>query len=70
MTAPEKTPPPTSEAASSEKDPLVKEVRLRGERHARWMREGDLSVARRLAQIGVLGWIRNSTPDFSGPAHC
>ncbi len=27
------------------------------DRHARWLREGDMSVARRLAQIGVLGWI-------------
>ena len=35
----------------------MKGVRLRGERHRRWLREGDPSVARRLAQIGVLGWI-------------
>lgn len=41
----------------SEKDPLVKGVRLQGERHRRWLREGDPSVGRRLAQIGVLGWI-------------
>jgi ATP synthase protein I len=40
-----------------EQDALVKGVRLRGERHGRWLREGDPSVARRLAQIGVLGWI-------------
>jgi ATP synthase protein I len=40
-----------------EQDPLVKGIRLRGERHRRWLREGDPSVARRLAQIGVLGWI-------------
>jgi ATP synthase protein I len=57
MTAPEQAPPPTSEAGSNETDPLVKEVRLRGERHARWLREGDPSVAHRLAQIGVLGWL-------------
>ena len=37
--------------------PLVKGVRLRGERRRRWLREGEPSVARRLAQIGVLGWI-------------
>ena len=49
MTAPETEP--------GEQDPLVKGVRLRGERHRRWLREGDPSVARRLAQIGVLGWI-------------
>ena len=40
-----------------EDDPLVKEVRLRGARERRWRREGDPSVARRLAQIGVLGWM-------------
>jgi ATP synthase protein I len=38
-------------------DSLVKGVRLRSERHRRWLSEGDPSVARRLAQIGVLGWI-------------
>jgi ATP synthase protein I len=38
-------------------DPLVKGIRLRGERHRRWLREGEPSVAHRLAQIGVLGWI-------------
>jgi ATP synthase protein I len=40
-----------------DEDPLLKGVRLHGERHRRWLRDGDLSVARRLAQIGVLGWI-------------
>ena len=38
-----------------EHDPLVRAVRLRGERAAR--RDGEPAVARRLAQIGVLGWI-------------
>jgi ATP synthase protein I len=38
-------------------DPLLKVVRLHGERHRHWLRDGDPSVARRLAQIGVLGWI-------------
>ena len=47
--------PPETEP--DEKDSLVKGVRQRGERHQRWLREGDPSVARRLAQIGVLGWI-------------
>ena len=47
----------TPETEPGERDPLVKEVRLRGERHSRSLREGDPSVARRLAQIGVLGWI-------------
>jgi ATP synthase protein I len=40
-----------------DKDPLIREVRLRRNRHDRWLREGDMSVTRRLAQIGVLGWI-------------
>ena len=41
----------------SDNDPLVDNVRLRGERHQRWLRDGEPSVARRLGQIGVLGWI-------------
>jgi ATP synthase protein I len=48
-------PPP--ETRPDEQDQLVKGVRLRGERRRRWLREGDASVTRRLAQIGVLGWI-------------
>jgi ATP synthase protein I len=38
-------------------DPLVSETRLRSERRERWLRQGDMSIGRRLAQIGVLGWI-------------
>ena len=38
-------------------DPLVEEVRRHRARRDRWLREGDMSVGRRLAQIGVLGWI-------------
>jgi ATP synthase protein I len=57
MTTPEQTPPPDAEAGLDEHDPLLRGARLRGERHARWLREGDASVTRRLAQIGVLGWI-------------
>ncbi|SNR63679.1 AtpZ/AtpI family protein [Puniceibacterium sediminis] len=41
----------------NDKDPLIVQTRLRRERRARWLREGDMSVGRRLAQIGVLGWI-------------
>jgi ATP synthase protein I len=40
-----------------EQDSLVKAVRQRGERQIRWLRDGDPSVAQRLAQIGVLGWM-------------
>ncbi|CAN5677924.1 hypothetical protein BH11PSE1_BH11PSE1_13100 [soil metagenome] len=38
-------------------DPLVTEVRRRAERRHRALLQGEPSVARRLAQIGVLGWI-------------
>jgi ATP synthase protein I len=40
-----------------ETDPLVEEIRRASARRDRWQREGDMSVGRRLAQIGVLGWI-------------
>jgi ATP synthase protein I len=35
----------------------VTNTRLRTERHQRWLRDGEPTVTRRLAQIGVLGWI-------------
>ena len=44
-------------AKQSDDDPLVTEIRRQRERRARWLREGEMSVGRRLAQIGVLGWI-------------
>jgi ATP synthase protein I len=40
-----------------EDDPLVRETRLRRNRRERWLRDGEISTGRRLAQIGVLGWI-------------
>ncbi len=40
-----------------EHDPLVTNTRRRTERHQRWLRDGEPTVTRRLAQIGVLGWI-------------
>ena len=40
-----------------EKDPLIREVRTHQARRAAWERDGEASVGRRLAQIGVLGWI-------------
>ena len=49
MTAPANDP--------GERDPLVERVRRHEERDRRRQREGEPSVARRLAQIGVLGWI-------------
>jgi ATP synthase protein I len=42
---------------TSPEDKLLREAERREERHKSWLREGDPSVARRLAQIGVLGWI-------------
>jgi ATP synthase protein I len=44
-------------AERNETDPLIEEIRKHRARRDRWLREGDLSVGRRLAQIGVLGWI-------------
>lgn len=43
-------------ARPDEQDPLVKGVKLREERLRRGLDDGGPSVARRLAQIGVLGW--------------
>ena len=40
-----------------DQDGLVQGARLRSERHRRWLSEGEPSVGRRLAQIGVLGWM-------------
>lgn len=48
---------PEFERKPDQQDSLVEGVQLRGKRYERWLREGDPSVTRRLAQIGVLGWI-------------
>jgi ATP synthase protein I len=40
-----------------EQDALLASIRLRSERQRSWLRNGEDTVARRLAQIGVLGWI-------------
>lgn len=53
--------PPTE----PEEDPMIMEARRRRDRRDRWLREGDMSVGRRLAQIGVLGWIF-VTPTLAG----
>ncbi|RXV66406.1 ATPase F0F1 [Roseovarius sp. A46] len=50
------SPPPETDQPP-ETDPLVEEIRKHRSRHEQWLREGDMSVGRRLAQIGVLGWI-------------
>lgn len=36
---------------------LAEAARKRAEREARWKRDGEDSFARRLGQIGVLGWL-------------
>lgn len=57
--APE-TPPsdPKEEAPRpDEADPLADEVARHVARHRRWRESGEDSAARRLAQIGVLGWM-------------
>jgi ATP synthase protein I len=43
--------------AKPNEDPLPEKVRLRAQRELDWVKNGEPSVARRLAQIGVLGWI-------------
>lgn len=40
-----------------ENDPLIDEVHRHQARRAAFDRDGHISVGRRLAQIGVLGWI-------------
>lgn len=36
---------------------LLRSVRQRRTRHRQWLREGEPSFARQVAQIGILGWI-------------
>lgn len=37
-------------------EPLDEAVRIRRERRARWLREGERSPGQNLAMIGALGW--------------
>ncbi len=46
-----------SDPDPTQPDGLAKGVHVRAERNRRWQKEGEQPVARRLAQIGVLGWI-------------
>lgn len=41
---------------TEEPDGLLRSVRRRRERHRLWLRSGEPSFARNLAQVGVLGW--------------
>jgi ATP synthase protein I len=45
------------ESVTPDADPLLEQVRLHAQREADWLQNGEPSVARRLSQIGVLGWI-------------
>jgi ATP synthase protein I len=41
---------------TEEPDGLLHSVRARRDRRKRWLREGEPSLGRHLAQVGVLGW--------------
>jgi ATP synthase protein I len=41
---------------TEEPDGLLRSVRTRRERRKRWLLEGEPSLGRHLAQVGVLGW--------------
>lgn len=45
------------EGAKHSPDRMADAVRKRQESQMRWRREGELSVARFVGQIGILGWI-------------
>ncbi|MBB6254239.1 AtpZ/AtpI family protein [Nitrospirillum iridis] len=50
-------PPAGPDSPDQSTDPLVSAVRQRGDRHRQARLRGEPGVTRRLAQIGVLGWI-------------
>ncbi|MGE0418780.1 MAG: AtpZ/AtpI family protein [Acetobacteraceae bacterium] len=56
MTDPRPGNDPT-DGPNDREDGLVQGVRVRRGRVQRWLHEGEPSVARNLARIGVLGWI-------------
>lgn len=39
------------------RDELISGARLRRERHLTWLREGEPTLARQFAKVGVLGWM-------------
>lgn len=41
---------------TDEPDGLLQSVRRRRDRYQRWVRQGEPSVGRHLAQVGALGW--------------
>ncbi len=56
MDEPHSTPPPDEPGASTGQD-LVQRVSRRADRANHWLREGDPTLMRQLAAVGVLGWI-------------
>ncbi len=46
-----------SQQQKADEDALAEAAKVRGQRHRRWLIEGEPSVSRRIAQIGVLGWM-------------
>ena len=42
---------------SEEPNGLLHSVRVRRSRHSRWLREGEPTFGRQLAQVGVVGWM-------------
>lgn len=42
---------------TEEPDGLLRSVRTHRERRRRWLREGEPSLGRNLAQVGALGWM-------------
>lgn len=43
--------------AHEPQDGLIRSIRTRLARHHRWRQEGEPSLGKYLAQVGVLGWI-------------
>lgn len=56
MDEPPTTPAPVERSAPDSQD-LVQSVRRRADRAQHWLREGDPTLMRQLAAVGVLGWI-------------
>ncbi len=52
-----KKPPPPRSAAELRSDNLQRQARLRGQRRARFEREGERPIGRNLALMGSLGWL-------------
>lgn len=49
----------------SAEDEMIRVARRRHQRHLGWLREGDPTLARQFARVGVLGWLV-VTPTLAG----